>query len=185
MRRLVCLSALVVTVACGGNQAAVPRAADGLESPATAAPASITLEKSPESGAVDRVGTNDGALAPDGTNDLVFVARADGPVSALFLVAVDADGKPAGTFQADTLIGTAESPAELGARPGNGTAGLGVFENAQVLNGTDGNLQPVGAGAHHFTLYLAPSPALAAGTRLRVYLQRPDKTLLAGAIVTN
>lgn len=185
MRSLIFMAALATTISCGGNQAASPRAADGLETPPSAAPAPITLEKSPDSGTVDRVGTSDGALAPDGTNDLAFVTRTDGPVSALFLVAVDADGKPAGTFQADTLVGAAESPAELGARPGNGTAGLGVFEDAKLLNGSDGNLQPVGAGAHSFTLYLAPSSALSAGTRLRVYVQRPDKTLVAGAIVAN
>ena len=185
MRRLVFLAALTTTIACAGNQAPMPRAADSFESPPTAAPASITLEKSPQSGNVDRVGTSDGALAPDGTNDLAFVTHTDGPVAALFLVAVDADGKPAGTFQADTLVGDAESPPELGAKPGNGTAGLGVFEEAKVLIGADGKQQPVGAGPHHFTLYLAPSPALSAGTRLRVYVLRPDETLLAGAIVAN
>jgi hypothetical protein len=173
-------------ISCAGNPPVAQVPADR-PAPAVAAlsPASISLEKSPDSGNVDRVGTNDGALAPDGTNDLAFVARTDGPVSALFLVAVDAEGKPAGTFQADTLVGAAESPAELGAKPGNGTAGLGVFEDGKLLNGPDGNLQAVGAGTHSLTLYLAPSPLLTTGTRLRVYVQRPDKTLLAGDIVAN
>lgn len=149
------------------------------------ATSAVTLEKAAESGTVDRIGPSDGALTPDGTNDLAFIARAEGPVSALFLVAVDADGKPSGTFQADTLVGSSESPSELGAKPGNGTAGLGVFEGSQVLNAQDGTLQGVGPGPHVFTLYVAPSPAITAGTRLRVYVQRPDKTLVASAATTN
>ncbi len=183
MQALVFLAACGL-VACAGPQPAARISADEPVKAATAV-APITLEKAAESGNVDRVGANDGALTPDGTNDLAFVARTDGPVSALFLVAVDADGKPAGTFQADTLIGAAESPPELGAKPGSGTAGLGVLEGTQMLNGPDGKLQPVGAGAHSFTLYLAPTPALTAGTRLRVYLQRPDGTLVAGDTVMN
>lgn len=153
--------------------------------PGTPSGASVTLEKSADSGTVDRVGAADGALTPDGTNDLAFVAQAEGPVAALFLVAVDDAGKPSGEFQADTLVGSAESPVELGAKPGSGTAGLGVFEGAQVLNGKNGELQPIGAGAHQFTLYIAPSAGVTAGTRLRVYLQRPDKSIVAGNTVTN
>lgn len=182
--RAIVLSVVLCAVGCAGGHA--PAQDPSSESiPPAAPPASITLEKSADSGTIDKVGATDGALAPDGTNDLAFVALAEGPVTALFLVAVDAEGKPAGTFQADTLVGSAESPTELGAKPGNGTAGLGVFEEAKVLNGTDGALQPIGDGAHRFTLYVAPSPSLVAGTRLRVYLQRPDKTLIAGATVTN
>jgi len=75
------------------------------------------------------------------------------------------------------------TPLELGAKPGNGTSGLGVVESDKMLNAKDGSLE-VGAGPHRFTLYVAPSPA-AAGTKLRVYVQRPDKSLVAGGTVTN
>jgi len=184
MRQLIIWTAFGI-MSCAGNPPSVESGADKPPLPPTTASESLTLEKAPESGTVDRVGASDGALAPDGTNDLAFVARGEGPVSAVFLVAVDAGGKPAGTFQADTLVGADESPSELGAKPGSGTLGLGVFEGAKMLNGTDGSLQAVGAGAHDFVLYVAPSPALTPGMRLRVYLQRPDKTLIAGAIVTN
>ncbi len=60
----------------------------------TVSAGTITLEKSADSGQVDRVGPSDGALSPDGTNDLGFVAQVDGPIEALFLVAVDESGKP-------------------------------------------------------------------------------------------
>jgi len=157
--------------------------------PANPSPAAqggtTTLEKAPESGQVDRVGPQDGALKPDGTNDLAFVSQLDGPISALFLVGVDDSGKPTGAFQADTLVGATESPAELGAKPGSGTSGLGVFENEKPLNNQDGDLDPIGAGPHRLTLYVAPSTAIAPGTKLRLYFQRPDKSFVAGATVTN
>jgi hypothetical protein len=151
----------------------------------TGSAGTITLEKSPDSGQVDRVGPSDGALSPDGTNDLAFVAQADGPIAALYLIAVDDSGKPTGTFQADTLVGESESPAELGAKPGSGTSGLGVFEGDKPLNTKDGALDGVGAGPHRLTLFVAPSAAVTAGTKLRLYAQRPDKSLVAGATVTN
>jgi len=151
----------------------------------TASGGTITLEKSPDSGQVDRVGPSDGALSPDGTNDLGFVTQVDGPIAALFLVAVDDSGKPTGTFQADTLIGESESPAELGAKPGSGTSGLGVFEGDKALNAKDGSLDTLAAGPHHLALYVAPSATVSAGTKLRVYVQRPDKSLVAGATVTH
>jgi len=34
-------------------------------------------------------------------------------------------------------------------------------------------------------LYVAPSPAVTAGTTLKVYVLRPNKTLVAGGTLTN
>ena len=147
--------------------------------------AKLTLEKAPDSGQVDRVGPSDGALTADGTNDLSFVTQLEGPVAALFLVGVDDSGKPTGSYQADTLVGASESPVELGAKPGSGTSGLGVFEGDKALNTKEGALDAVAAGPHRFTLYVAPTAALTAGTKLRVYALLPDKTLLAGPTIIN
>jgi hypothetical protein len=176
--RIACALVVMGMIGCAGSPTATP------SSGSAASGSAPTLEKSPDSGQVDRVGPSDGALGPDGTNDLAFVAQADGPISAIFLVGVDDGGKPTGTFQADTLVGATESPPELGAKPGNGTSGLGVVESDKMLNAKDGSLEELGAGPHRFTLYIAPSPAVA-GTKLRVYLQRPDKSLVAGGTVTN
>ena len=176
--RATCVLVVLGMVGC----AASPPASVGEP---TASTGTIALEKSADSGQVDRVGPSDGALSPDGTNDLGFVAQVDGPIGAVFLVAVDSSGKPTGTFQADTLVGESESPAELGAKPGSGTSGLGVFEGEKALNTKDGALDTIGAGPHRLTLYVAPSAAIAVGTQLRVYAQRPDKSLVAGGTVTN
>ncbi len=100
-------------------------------------------------------------------------------------MSVDDGGTPTGAFQADTLVGSAESPPELGVKPGSGTSGIGVLEGDKLLNAKDGSLPELGPGPHRLTLYVAPSPAIAAGTKLRLYLQRPDKSLVAGATVTN
>lgn len=173
--------AFTATFGCAGSPPPVPESAPVAAAAPTAVP---TLAKSADSGQVDHVGPSDGA-GPDGTNDVGFVATVDGPISAVFIVGVDAEGKPTGTFQADTLVGSAESPPELGAKPGSGTSGLGVLEEGKVMNAKDGSLQALGPGPHQLQLYLAPSPAIATGTMLRVYVQRPDKSLVAGATVTN
>jgi hypothetical protein len=167
--------------ACAGN-------APPVEAPSPAATgdsAGATLGKAPDSGKVDRVGAADGSLTPDGTNDLSFVSEVDGAIAALFLLSVDESGAPTGQYQADTLVGQAESPKELGAKPGSGTSGLGVVEGEKMLNAKDGSLGEVGPGMHRLVLYVAPAPGLQAGTRLRLYVQRPDKTLIAGATTTN
>ncbi|MET0795629.1 MAG: hypothetical protein ABW061_29195 [Polyangiaceae bacterium] len=176
--RATCFLVVLGMLGCAGNPPApvAEAAAQG---------STISVEKSADSGQVDRVGPSDGALSADGTNDLGFAIQADGPIVALFLVAVDESGKPTGTYQADTLIGQTESPEELGARPGSGTSGLGVFEGDKALNTKEGSLDGVGDGPHRLTLYVAPAAALGTGTKLRVYAQRPDKSLVASAPVTN
>ncbi len=131
------------------------------------------------------MGPTDGALTPDGRNDLGFAIQTEGPIAALFLVAVDETGKPNGTYQADTLIGQAESPRELGTSTGGSTAGLGVFDGDKPLNTDQGALEGMADGPHRLLLYVSPSSALTSGTKVRVYLQRPDNTLVAGATVTN
>lgn len=180
MRSTITFVLAMCLAACGGEGASVPPSKLG-----TAEAASASLEKSPDSGQVDRVGPDDGALKPDGIKDLSFVVKVDGPVSAMFLVAVDDHGKPTGDFQADTLVGAMESPKELGAKPGKGTSGLGISEGEKLVNAADGSLTELGAGPHQVTVYVAPAPSVKAGTKLRIYVQRPDKSLVAGGTVTN
>ena len=172
------LMVVLTVLGCAGNapsEAATPLA-DAASGP--------KLEKSSDSGQVDKVGPSDGALAADGTNDLGFVVDFEGPATAIFLVGVDESGAPNGAYQADTLVGAAESPKELGTKPGSGTLGLGVLEGEKLVNAKDGSLDGLGAGPHRLTLYVASSPAAAAGLKVRVYVQRPDNTLVPGAILT-
>jgi len=171
--------------ACGGEAAAPPSApaSPGLAPSVTAGV--MTLERSPDSGQVDRVGADDGALYPDGVKDLAFVVQVEGPLTSLFLVSVDEQGKPTGLYQADTLVGDALGPVELGAKPGSGTSGLGVAESGRMLNAKDGSLPPLGAGPHRLTLYVAESATLRSAKKLRVYVQRSDRGLVAGGMLTN
>jgi hypothetical protein len=171
------LAVASLAVGCAGSPTPEPAAPVAETVTTESAP---TLVKSADSEQVDRVGTSDGALAPDGVKDIGLTLTVDGPVEAIFVVAVDASGAPSGVFQADTLVGNSESPRELGAKPGAGTSGLGVFDADKLLNSNDGSLTPLAAGAHRLTLYLSPPPSLAAGKQLRVYVQRPDKSLVTG-----
>ncbi|CAN5925405.1 hypothetical protein BH11MYX4_BH11MYX4_11390 [soil metagenome] len=176
------LAAAAVVVACGGEAATGTPAV----TPApTTTMTSGTLERSPDSGQVDRVGADDGALHPDGVKDLSFVAQIDGPIAAVFLVSVDDQGKPTGQYQADTLVGDQPGPGELGGRPGGTTSGIGVVEGGKLLNAKDGSLAPLAAGPHRLTLYVAESATLRAGTKLRVFFQRPDRSLAAGGTLAN
>ncbi len=178
---LAALALALALAACGGEGAtAAPAAA-----PSPALSAAMTLERSPDSGQVDRVGADDGALHADGVKDLSFVTQVDGPLVSVFLVSVDDQGKPTGQYQADTLVGDQAGPPELGGRPGGTTSGLGVVDGGRLLNAKDGSLAPLGAGPHRLTIYVAESATLKPGTKLRVYFQRPDRSLVAGGIVTN
>lgn len=172
------LVSLVSLVGCGG---AAPPATSG----ALGASPSPTLERSPDSGQVDHVGPADGALAPDGIKDLGFTSEVEGPFTAVFLVSVDDHGAPTGQFHADTLVGQDEGPRLLGSKPGGQTGGIGVFEGARMLNGADGALPQMSAARRRLTLYVAPSAALTSGTRLRVYVLRPDRSIAGGAVLTN
>ena len=186
LRSLFLLGALTVA-GCHDDQLAVPATPSVAIPPPSlkAAPGTIVLAQAPESGKVDRVGPDDGALRPDGVPDVAFVAEGEGPLIALFLVSVDAQGKPDGGYQADTLVGDTMGPVELGARPGGTTSGIGVVEEGNaLLNAKDGSLTVLRAGPHRLTLYVAQTATLAAGLKLRLYAQRPDGTLVASAAVT-
>lgn len=174
-----------VLVACGGEAATVAPPAAPSSPLAPTVTSGALLERSPDSGQVDRVGADDGALHPDGVKDLSFLAQTDGPVSAVFLVSVDDQGKPTGLYQADTLVGDQPGPAELGGRSGGTTSGIGVAETGTLLNAKDGSLAPLGAGPHRLTLYVAESATLKAGTKLRVFFQRPDRSLVAGGTLVH
>ncbi len=98
---------------------------------------------------------------------------------------VDDQGKPTGQFHADTLVGQDEGPRLLGSKLGGQTGGIGVFDAGKRLNGADGALPQLGAAHRRLTLYVAPSPAVQSGTKLRVYVLRPDRSIAAGSILTN
>lgn len=76
-------------------------------------------------------------------------------------------------------------PSVLAVLPlaGPNTTGLGVAEHDALANTPDGAIPALGPGSHALTLYIAPSATLTPGTKLRVYVQRPDGQIDAGPTV--
>lgn len=180
---LVVLAFVAVAVAgCGGGGA---ETAKPVNAPAIDTTAVVTLGKAPDSGQVDRIGAADGALAPDGVKDLSFVVEVDGAIESFFLLAVDESGKANGAYQADTLVGEAEVPKDISIKWGKGTAGLGVAEGDKLLNAPDGSVAPIGPGHHKLVFYVSASSAITPGTRLRAFMLRPDKAIVASNILTH
>ena len=182
VRSIPVLAAALVLAACGGEAVPASPASPGAAPRLTSA---MTLERSPDSGQVDRVGADDGALHADGVKDLSFVTQVDGPIAAVFLVSVDEQGRPTGQYQADTLVGDELGPPELGGKPGSGTSGIGVAEGDKLLNTKDGSLGVLAAGAHRLTLYVAESATLKSARKLRIYVQRADRSVVAGGMLAN
>ncbi len=175
--------AFVAAVGCGGGGGA--DAAKPVNAPAIDTSAVVTLGKAPDSGQVDRIGAADGALSPDGVKDLSFVVEVDGAIESFFLLAVDESGKANGAYQADTLVGEAEVPKDISIKWGKGTAGLGVAEGDKLLNAPDGSVAPLGPGHHKLVFYVSASSAIAPGTRLRAFMLRPDKAIVASNVLTH
>jgi hypothetical protein len=145
----------------------------------------LAFERAKDFGKVDKVGKEDGKLSPDGTKDAAFTLKIAGGVDAIFVAQVDKNGDALGTFQADTLTGTQIQPNELAiAKAGKLTMGIGVFEGDKLLNKPDGSVSGVFAhGEHTLTLYVEAATLLKAGKMVRVWVQMPDHTVVAGPIL--
>lgn len=144
----------------------------------------LSFSFAPSSGKVDKVGTKDGALGPDGVKDLVFDVELEGAAIALMVVSTDASGKPNGKLAADTFVGTQLPPSEDSAeiKPGLMTAGIGVFENDRPLNAKDGSLEPLGEGRHRLTLHV--SIANAPRGPFKAFAVFDDRSLVASGVAT-
>lgn len=136
------------------------------------------------SGKVDKVGEKDGAYKADGVKDLVFDVEFEGAAAAFFIASVDDSGAPTGDFDADTLTGSQQFPAELSRalNAGGYSAGVVVFEGDKMLNDKDGGLVPALAeGKHKLTLHV--SAKAAPKGPVKVYAMLTDKTVVAGPVV--
>jgi hypothetical protein len=145
----------------------------------------LGFERSKDFGKIDKVGKEDGKLAADGSKDAVFTLKVSGGVDAIFVAAVDKSGDSMGTFQADTLVGGQTQPNELAvAKAGKLTMGVGVFEGDKLLNKPDGSISGVlVSGEHTLSLYVEAAALLKAGKAVRVWVQMPDHTVVAGPIL--
>jgi hypothetical protein len=176
-----------VIVGCGGSDQPPPQTPANTTT-ASATPTGAgggvrTLAAAPDSLKTDKVGGSDGALKPDGSPDFALNVDLDGPVSAIFLLGVDAKGEPTGDYQADTITGLDQLPKDfpIAVRAGMLTAGIGVWEGDKMLSKNDGSIEPLGPGPHKLTLYVASTGVLKPGeSHVRIYVSRPDKSVVKG-----
>lgn len=170
----------LILVACGGGGGETATGGATTPTSTTAGPApapGLAVSWSPDNRKVDKIGQADGAIKPDGQNDVVVIADVQGPAKALYIASVTAKGEPTGDYQADTLVGGEDQPVDLSlAGPaGKETSGLVAFENGKVLNAADGSLRDLSAGLHKLTIHIVDHKSIKDGIRL--YVQRPDGTL--------
>ena len=140
------------------------------------------FEKSKENLKVDKVGSKDGELEPDGVADMVYEVDIEGPADGVFVISTDDRGNPNGELAADTLVGKEPLPSEvvgLGAF-GKHTAGLGIFEKGKLLNASDGHLPALSPGPHALVVHLSTKDAPKAGA-LRVFVRFTDGSLAKSA----
>ncbi len=174
MRLALAVLPLAALVACRGGEA---------DSPARSEETRVeAFRVSPESFQVDRVGSGDGSLDPDGVPDAVFHATVDGPVNAVVLLALDSTGHPVGQW--DTLTGGDKLPRGEGLFSPNGdsTFGLALYEGGVRLNHNDGSVSPLARGRHEIDLVAGVRDVDAARSAVLV-LERPDGELVRGPAV--
>ncbi len=176
-----------VLAGCGGSEPAAkapdPTTTGGAAASSTTGGGAVTsFAKAADSLKVDKVGGSDGALAPDGNMDAAFTAEVEGPLAALVVVSVDAQGNPTSDFQTDTLVGDQKLPAELASsvKAGKNSAGMGVYEGGKALNAADGSVS-IPAGKHSLTLYFANTGTIASGGSIRLYGVRADQSVVKSA----
>ncbi|MBK6691117.1 MAG: hypothetical protein IPG50_02755 [Myxococcales bacterium] len=186
--RPLALVLLVGLSACGGQASETPGAKAPVPGPATSQATSPdgairAFKVGADSLKADKVGGSDGALKPDGSPDHAFTAEIDGPVTAVFLASTNAAGEPNGEYQADSVTGVDQIPKDfpLTVRAGMLTAGVGVWEGDKLVNRPDGSIEPLGAGTHRLTLYVASTGILQPGVYVRLYALRPDKSVVRSA----
>jgi len=136
------------------------------------------------SGKIDKIGTKDGNLKPDGLKDLVFDAEFEGAPIAFMIVSSDKAGEPNGEFSADTFVGDQQLPSELAANLNQGkfTAGLGVAEADKLLNAKDGSVT-LPDGKHKLSFFISSKDA-PKGSSYKAVAVFSDKTMVQSPTAT-
>jgi hypothetical protein len=207
MRALAAAVVATAIAACGGHEekpptspsttgsvAEAPPTTPAADLSASPPPASTTppptvkgkihsFDLAATSGKVDKVGSQDAALKPDGVKDVVFDVEMEGPAVAFVIVSVNPTGQPDGAFSADTYVGSQTPPSEASVemKPGKETSGIVVYENDKVLNAKDGSLGQLGAGPHKLVLYVSSKGAPLKGS-FRAYAIFDDKSVVESPV---
>lgn len=143
-------------------------------------PAKIeSFSLAPESLHVDKIGMRDGALKPDGSLDIVFLARISGPAKSIFISMANEACDPVGGFRASTATGNEPAPAELGGalELGRMSGGIAVEEGGRFLNGDNGSIA-LTAGTHDVKLYVSNLGTLRDGVTVCAYAVGGDGSLV-------
>jgi hypothetical protein len=119
---------------------------------------------------VDKIGMRDGSFKPDGSLDIVFNARIEGPARALYISAANEKCDPIGVFRLSTSIGDEPAPPELGGalELGRMSGGIAVEENGKFVNAENGAIS-LSPGPHDLKLYVSNLGTLRDGSVVCVY----------------
>ena len=128
---------------------------------------------------VDKIGMRDGALKPDGSLDIVFIARISGPTKSLFISTATEACDPLGGFRASTSTGNEPAPPELGGalELGRMSGGIAVEEGGRFLNGDNGSIV-LSPGPHDVKLYVSNLGTLRDGSIVCAYAVSADGSLV-------
>lgn len=182
---------VVALAGCQEPDRAAGRATATAGAGASAAPTTgdkanvATAGRAPGAIKVDKTAGQDGALVNDSADDGVVAVTVDGPLTALAIVTVDANGPPDNLNHWDTIVESQPMPAgwRCSRSKGEETWQLGVEERGRMLNAPNGALTPVGPGPHQLTLYLGDA-SIAAGAKLMVLGERPDHSTVRSNVFT-
>jgi hypothetical protein len=166
----------VAFCACDPEPAKDPSTASGVAK----TPAKIeSFSLAPESLRVDKIGMRDGALKPDGSLDIVFLARVSGPTKSIYISMANASCDPIGGFRASTATGNEPAPAELGGalELGRMSGGIAVEEGGRFLNGDNGAIS-ITAGPHDVKLYISNLGTLRDGVIVCAYAVSADGSVV-------
>ena len=180
-----------VAASCGSNAdkrkdaSTATAAATTAKSSANAASDAPAAKPATDSLKVDKVKSSDGPIETDGSNDGAISLSVDGPVRTLAVMTVDDSGKPTDNQQWDTTVGNKPLPKGFEAPfdTVESTWQLGVFEGGALKNAADGTVS-LPAGHHDLVLYMSDSGYFTHEHHFRVFVERPDGTVVKSNVFT-
>jgi hypothetical protein len=164
----VLLDQCILDVAFTGDSS-FANAAAATPAPLAGDPAVYAMSVDDQSMQVDIMGVF--AFAPNGRNDGVFDVTAEGPITALRLDTVDANGNQADGQHWDTV-------------PAGDIWYLGVEEGGKLINNADSSIPALSPGLHTLRIFADSSGYFVSGQHYRLSYTLPDGTQVGGPVIT-